>query len=375
MTNRLRRKSSNSPQLPRRSLGRGREEAVFPAAPTVAELPDNYAFMLRELKERIAVERLRTVVSANAGMVLLYWDVGSVILQRQQSEGWGTHVIDRLSADLRKTFPDMRGLSPRNLKYMRAFAAAWPERQIVQEVLAQITWYQNIALLEKLNDADTRLWYARKARENGWSHSILAMQIETMAHTRFGKATHNFPATLPPSDSDMAAQIFKDPYLFDFLGTADQRREREVEQALVDHIQSFLLELGTGFAFLGRQVHLEVGDQDFYIDLLFYHVKLRCYVVIELKAGPFEPGFVGQLNMYLSAVDDLLRHPDDKPTIGLLLCRSKTELVVEYALHGLKKPIGVAQWETRLVKSLPEEFKGILPTVEEIEAALERGKK
>ena len=176
---------------------------------------------------------------------------------------------------------------------------------------------------------------------------------------------------MPPSDSDMAGQIFKDPYLFDFLGTADPRREKEIETSLVGHIQKFLLELGTGFAFVGRQVHLEIGNKDFYIDLLFYHLKLRSYVVIELKAGTFDPGFVGQINMYLSAVDDLLNHPDDKPAIGLLLCRSKNNLVVEYALRGLKRPVGVAQWETRIMKSLPKEFKGILPTVEEIERELE----
>jgi predicted nuclease of restriction endonuclease-like (RecB) superfamily len=264
----------------------------------------------------------------------------------------------------------MRGLSPRNLKYMRAFAAAWPERAIVQEPLARIPWFHQIALLEKLGNPKERLWYARMSAAHGWSHNILAVQIATRAHTRHGKALTNFTSSLPPVDSDMAAQIFKDPYLFDFLGTADTRREREVEQALIDHIQRFLLELGAGFAFVGRQVHLEFASEDYYLDLLFYHLKLRCYVVIELKAGKFEPGFVGQINMYLAAVDDLLRHADDKPTIGLLLCRSKNELMVEYALRGAGKPIGVAQWETKLVEQLPPELKGSLPTVEEIEAEL-----
>jgi predicted nuclease of restriction endonuclease-like (RecB) superfamily len=264
----------------------------------------------------------------------------------------------------------MKGFSPRNLKYMRAFAAAWPERKIVQEPLAQITWYHNLALIEKLTKSEERLWYARQTLKNGWSHNILVLQIDNRAYERQGKAITNFRETLPPADSDLVAQIFKDPYLFDFLGTADPRREREVEQALVDHIQKFLLELGTGFAFVGRQVLLEVGDQDFHVDLLFYHLKLRSYVVIELKAVPFEPAFVGQLNLYLSAVDDLLRHPDDKPSIGLLLCRSKNKVVVEYALRHLKRPIGVAEWETSIVKSLPKEFEGILPTVEEIEAEL-----
>ncbi|MCK5806601.1 MAG: DUF1016 family protein, partial [Lentisphaeria bacterium] len=214
------------------------------------------------------------------------------------------------------------------------------------------------------------LWYARQTVENGWSRNILALQIENRLHERQGMAVSNFSKSLPPGDSDMASQVFKDPYLFDFLGTADPRREREVEQALVDHIQRFLLELGSGFAFVGRQVQLEVGDQDFVLDLLFYHLKLRSYVVIELKAVPFAPAFVGQLNLYLSAVDDLLRHPDDKPTIGLLLCREKNRVVVEYALRDLNKPIGVAEWETSIVEKLPDDLKGSLPTVEEIEAEL-----
>jgi predicted nuclease of restriction endonuclease-like (RecB) superfamily len=209
-----------------------------------------------------------------------------------------------------------------------------------------------------------------RSAEQGWSHNILSLQIDGRAHERAGKALTNFKATLPPADSDLAAQVFKDSYLFDFLGTADPRREREVEQALVDHIQRFLLELGSGFAFVGRQVHLEFASRDYYLDLLFYHLKLRCYIVIELKAVPFDPGFAGQMNLYLSAVDDLLRHEDDKPTIGLLLCRAKDRFVVEYALRDLRKPIGVAGWETTLVEKLPKELKGVLPTVEEIEAEL-----
>jgi predicted nuclease of restriction endonuclease-like (RecB) superfamily len=364
-----RRKTSDDSKL-RGSLGRRREEALFPAAPPIGEMPRDYPEILRKIKERIGQERLRVVLAANSAMVLLYWDIGRMILERQERAGWGARVIDRLAHDLRDAFPGMKGFSPRNLKYMRAFAAAWLDPKIVQEVLAQITWYQNLALLEKLEDQNDRLWYARAARSHGWSRNILAMQIDSRAHERQGKALTNFKETLPAAESDMADQVFKDPYLFDFLGTADPRRESEVERALVDHIQKFLLELGSGFAFVGRQVLLEVGDQDFYVDLLFYHLRLRCYVVIELKAVPFNPGFVGQLNMYLSAVDDLLRHSDDKPTIGLLLCRSKNKLVVEYALRHLKRPIGVAEWETKIVKSLPKELRGSLPTVEEIEGEL-----
>jgi len=335
-------------------------------------LPTEYPRLLEDLKQRIGQERLRVTLAANAAMVLLYWDIGQAILQRQEREGWGAKVIDRLSADLRDAFPDMQGLSPRNLKYMRAFAEAWPDRTFVQAPLAQITWYHNLALLEKLKKPEERLWYATKVIENGWSRDILTLQIGGQLHLRQGKAITNFPAALPPTDSDLAAQVFKDPYLFDFLGTADPRREREVERALIDHVERFLLELGQGFAFVGRQKALEVGDSDFIIDLLFYHYKLRCFVVVELKAVPFDPAFVGQLNLYLSAVDDLLRQPEDKPTIGLLLCKGKDRLVAEYALRGLRKPIGVADWETQIVTALPKELQASLPTVEQIEAELQR---
>lgn len=356
----------------RLSRGRAKEDARFTAAPPVAALPADYAATLAEIKQRLQQARLRTLLAANAQMVMAYWETGRVILSRQEAEGWGARVIDRLSGDLREAFPEMKGLSPRNLKYMRAFAAAWPDPEIVQGTLAQIGWYQNITLLDKVEGAEVRLWYARQALQHGWSQPILCIQIDNRLHERQGKAQNNFPQTLPPADSDMAAQIFKDPYLFDFLGTADPRREREVEQALVDHIQRFLQELGAGFAFVGRQVHLEVGDQDFYLDLLFYHLKLRRYVVVELKAVPFQPGFAGQMNLYLSAVDDLLRHPQDQPTIGLLLCKERNKLVVEYALRGLESPIGVAEWKTRLTETLPKELEGVLPTVEEIEAELKR---
>jgi len=360
------------PTTPGRRLQRvSRNSAAFPNGPLPSGLPSDYSEVLGTIKARIQQERLRAVMMANSGMVLLYWDIGRMILERQQHSGWGAKIVDRLASDLHDAYPDMKGFSPRNLKYMRAFSAAWPDRVIVQGPLAQITWYHNIALLEKVSTAADRLWYARKAVEHGWSQPILVLQIESRAHQRHGKTVNNFKLTLPPADSDMATGVFKDPYLFDFLGTADHRREREVEQALVDHMQRFLLELGTGFAFVGRQVRLEVGDQDFYVDLLFYHLKLRRYVVIELKAVPFAPEFVGQMNVYLSAADDLLRHPDDKPTVGLLLCRSKDKVVIEYALRNLKSPLGVAGWETAIMEKLPRELRTSLPTVEEIEAELE----
>ena len=365
------RKSAEGNGADRRlARGRGKPGAIFPTAAGKLSLPDNYASVLEELKRRIQTERLRIMLSANAGMVLLYWDIGKGILAQQDRQGWGAKIIDRLSADLKDAFPEMGGFSPRNLKYMRKFAESWPDRAIVQRTVAQIPWRSNLALLDKLQDVQTRLWYAEETIENGWSRDILVMQIESSLHLRQGKAINNFELALPPTDSDMASQVFKDPYLFDFLGTADPSREREVEQALMDHVQRFLLEMGAGFAFVGRQVLLEVGDRDFRPDLLFYHLKLRCYVVVELKAVPFDPAFTGTLNLYLSAVDDLLGHEDDKPTIGLLLCKSKDRMVVEYALGGYNRPMGVAEWETSLTQSLPEEFKSSLPTIEQIEAEL-----
>lgn len=295
-----------------------------------------------------------------------------IILQRQQEAAWGAKVIDRLSADLRKAFPNMRGLSTRNLLAMKIFAREFPNSPIAQQPVAQLPWGHVLQIIQRIKDPVDREFYIRETLAHGWSRSILEIQIGQQLHLRIGKAQNNFSSTLPPSDSDLAVQVFKDPYLFDFLGTADPRREVEVEQALVDHIQQFLLELGAGFAFVGRQVHLEVGDEDFYLDLLFYHLKLRRYVVIELKARAFEPGDAGQINLYRSAVDDLLRHPDDQPTIGLLLCKGKNKLLVEYALSGLEQSIAVADWKTQLTETLPPEFQGSLPTLEQIEAELSR---
>lgn len=356
----------------RRALGRARPdgEARFPVPPPKSELPSGYGETLRELKSRIQQTRLRTVLAANAALIQLYWDLGRTILDRQAREGWGAKVVDRLSADLREAFPDMSGLSSRNLLFMRGFAEAYPEAKIVKQLVSQLPWGHIVKLLQRVKSEEERHWYMRKAVEEGWSRAILDLQIDRRLFERQGKAVNNFALTLPPVDSDMAAQIFKDPYLFDMIGTADPRREAEVERALVAHVEKFLLELGAGFAFLGRQVALEVGDTDFKVDLLFYHVRLHAYVVIELKAVPFEPAFVGQLNLYLSAADDLLKQPEDKPTIGLLLCRGKNEVHVEYALRHLNRPVGVADWATRLVDKLPKELEGSLPTIEQLEAEL-----
>jgi predicted nuclease of restriction endonuclease-like (RecB) superfamily len=329
---------------------------------------DGYVELLRDLKQRIRTAQVKAALAVNRELVLLYWGIGNDILARQKRDGWGAKVIERLAKDLHSEFPNMSGLSPRNLKYMRAFADAWPDESIVQQAAAQLPWFHNCIILDKVKAIEERLWYIRAAIENGWSRNILALQIEGGLYRRAGKAVTNFEARLPKPDSDLAQQLIKDPYNFDFLTLADDARERELETGLLAHLQRFLLELGAGFAFMGRQVRLEVGGEEFFIDLLFYHVKLRCYVVIDLKMTAFKPEYTGKMNFYLAAVDDMLRHPDDKPSIGLILCKGKNQLVVEYALRGTSTPMGISEF-THLEK-LPEQLKGTLPTIEEIEAEL-----
>lgn len=355
----------------RAHLGREHAGASFPVAPASQEMGQGYKTLIEDLKNDIRSQRVRTVMSASVDMICLYWRIGKAVSERQAELGWGSRVADRMSEDLRRAFPDMSGFSARNLKYMKKFAECWPDYELVQRTVALIPWRSNVALMDKLEDANARLWYAQKALENGWSRDVLALQIGSHLMERSGAQVDNFEKTLPPAKSDMAIQVFKDPYLFDFLGTDVPRREVEVERKLTAHIQEFLLELGQGFAFVGRQVHLEVGGDDFYIDLLFYHLKLRCFVVIELKACEFEPGFLGQLSMYQGAVDDLLRHEGDAPTIGLLLVKGKNKTVVEYSIEGFAKPIGVADWTSELEASLPEDIKSSLPTIQEIEAQVE----
>lgn len=355
----------------RNQMGKTKEGVIFPIAPNLSEMSDAYLKFIEEVKAEIQKQRISVVINANSSMICLYWNIGRTILKKQEEEGWGTKVIDRMAKDLKDAFPEMSGFSPRNIKYMRKFAESWPDFEIVQRVVAQLPWRTNISLMDKLKDEESRIWYAYKAIENGWSKTIMDLQIESRLMERSGKSVNNFPTVLPPMDSDMVNQVFKDPYLFDFLGTDMPRREVEIERKLTEHIQSFLLELGQGFAFVGRQVHLEVGGDDFYLDLLFYHLKLRCYVVIELKACDFEPGFISQLNMYQNVVNDVLRHPDDEPTIGLLLVKGKNKTVVEYSLAGYQNPIGVAEWKNQIAKALPEELRSSLPSVEEIEKELE----
>lgn len=352
-------------------MGKNKDGVLFPVAPNLSEMSDVYLKFIEEVKSEIQKQRISVVLNANSSMICLYWNIGRAILKKQEEEGWGAKVIDRMAKDLKDAFPEMSGFSPRNIKYMRKFAECWPDFQIVQQVVAQIPWRTNRMLLDKLDTEKSRIWYAYKTIENGWSSNMLELQIQSGLMERSGRSTNNFPVALPPADSDMVNQVFKDPYLFDFLGTDMPRREVEIERQLTEHIQSFLLELGQGFAFVGRQVHLEVGGDDFYIDLLFYHLKLRCYVVIELKACDFEPGFISQLNMYQNVVNDILCHPDDKPTIGLLLVKGKNETVVEYSLAGYQNPIGVAEWKNQIAKALPEELRSSLPSIEEIEKELE----
>lgn len=331
---------------------------------------DDYADLLRTLKERIRAAQVRASLSVNRELVLLYWQIGRDILARQASASWGAKVIDRLAADLRRDFPEMKGFSTRNLKYMRAFAETHPDRQFVQEALAQITWYHNITLLDKIKDSSAREWYIRKTIEHGWSRNVLVHQIESGLYQRQGKAITNFDRTLPLPQSKMAHQTLKDPYIFDFLNLGEKAEERDFERGLTEHIRKFLLELGVGFAFVGSQYHLEVGDQDFYLDLLFYHLRLRCFVVIDLKMGEFQAEYAGKMNFYLSAADDLLRHKDDQPSIGIILCKTKNKVIVEYALRDTRKPIGVSGY--KLTESLPKKLQGKLPTVEELEKGLRK---
>ncbi len=356
----------------RKQRGKEKDKVVFPVPESLVNLPSDYPNFIAELKNKIAKERLKTVISANVSMLLLYWEIGNAILKQQKNEGWGTKVIDRMSYDLKQEFPAIKGFSPRNLKYMRKFAETWKDYKIVQRTVAQIPWRTNIVLMDKLKDQNLRFWYANKTIELGLSKDVLVFQIESQLHLREGNATTNFKEALPPMQSDMAQQVIKDPYIFDFVGNDAHLRELELENNLLQHIQKFLLELGQGFAFVGKQVHLELGGKDFYVDLLFYHLKLRCYVVVELKTGEFKPGYISKLNMYINVVNDVLKHKTDKETIGLLLVKNKNKLVVEYSLAGFKNPIGVSNWENEIVKSLPKEFKSNLPTIEEIESQLNK---
>jgi predicted nuclease of restriction endonuclease-like (RecB) superfamily len=331
---------------------------------------DNYKQFLNDLKSRVETSRYKASLSVNREMILLYHHIGTEILRSQDKHGWGAKIIDQLSRDLRSEFPDMKGFSPQNLKYMKRFAEEYNVEEIGQQAVDQLPWGHNITLMYEIADKKEREFYIQKVKEHGWTRNILSMQIETNLYSREGKAVTNFSATLPALHSDLAQATLRNPYLFDFLSLGKDAHEREVEKALVAHIERFLLEIGEGFAFLGRQYHLQVEDQDFYLDLLFYNIKLRSFLVVELKSGKFKPEYTGKMNFYLSAVDDLLRQPSDNPSIGLILCRSKVGVLAEYALRDMSKPIGLAEY--RLTELLPKEIKTILPTIEELEVELSK---
>lgn len=334
------------------------------------KLPADYADWLTSLKQRIRGARQRALLAANDEQIRLYHDIGRDILDRQSQKGWGAKVIEHISADLRAAFPEMKGLSASNLKYMRFFAQECPDRLIGQQSADQLPWFHIVTLITKLSDNALRDWYAREALKQAWSRDTLVIQIKNQLHIRQGAAVTNFTERLAPQQAGLATEILKDPYHFDFLGLGDEAHEKDIEGALIRHITRFLLELGAGFAFVGRQFRLEVEGDEFFLDLLFYHTRLKCYVVVELKATPFKPEHTGQLNFYLAAVDAQIKAPDDKPTIGLLLCKTKKRLVAEYALSGIDKPMGVAEYQ--LVRALPTPLDTNLPTIEELEAELSR---
>ncbi len=335
-----------------------------------SEIVKNYATILTSLKEKIRHRQQQASLQVNTQLLELYWEIGHVILQQQAQQGWGAKVIDRLAKDLKADFPEMKGLSIRNVKYMRAFAEAYPDGLFVQAALAQLPWYHHITLLDKVKSREERLFYAQQASENAWSRNVMVHQIESQLYGRQGKAITNFAKTLPSPQSDLAQETLKDPYHFDFLEMSEKLRERDLENALIDNIKRFLLELGKGFAYIGNQYNLNVAGDDYFLDLLFYNTRLHCYVVFELKVGDFRPEYAGKLNFYINAVDHEIKTESDQPTIGVLLCKTPNRTVVKYALEGLDKPLGVADY--KLSPSLPEPLQANLPTEEELTQEMEK---
>lgn len=364
-----------------------------------------YSNLLSDIKERVRRAQHRAILAANAEMIVMYWDIGSMIASRQTSEGWGTKVIPRLAVDLKNELPEEKGFSERNIKRMLRFYREYPalpptvklvpqaaalmeshasatspivpqpaaqspddKFQPSWDVLLSIPWFHNVILIEKVKDSTTRLWYAMQTARQGWSRETLAAQIKSETHLRQGAAVNNFDDRLPTVHAQLASGLLKDPYMFDFLTLEDHFHERELETGLLTHIEKFLLELGRGFAFVGRQYRLEVSEREFFLDLLFYHLQLRCFVVVDLKKGEFKPEYAGKMNFYCSAVDDRLRHPQDEPTLGLILCQTKDRIIAEYSLRDIEKPIGVADYE--LTRALPEKLASSLPSIEDIEAEL-----
>lgn len=330
----------------------------------------SYAILLQKLKTEISQARIRAHLSVNKEMIFLYWKIGNQILERQKEERWGSKVIENISKDLRKEFPEMKGLSAQNLKYMRKFAEVYTSDEISQQAVDQIPWGHNIKILYDVKEKKEKYWYIQKTIENGWSRNVLSLQIQSNLYAREGKSINNFRSTLPSPQSDLAASIIKDPYNLEFLDIQGKFHERELEGKLIDHIRNFLLELGQGFAFIGNQYHIELEGEDYYLDLVFYHVKLKCYVVIELKTGKFKPEYAGKLNFYLNLMDKRVKDESDNPTIGLILCEQKRGITVEYAIEGINKPMGVSQF--KLTEQLPDQLRDYLPTAEDL-AKLKEG--
>jgi predicted nuclease of restriction endonuclease-like (RecB) superfamily len=339
----------------------------------------DYRQWLSDLKTRFRQVQLKAAVAVNTALLQFYWDLGTDIVARQAHADWGSGFLNQLSADLMHEFPEMKGFSVRNLKYIRQWQQFWTESAIGQQPVAQlakqpvspvlsIPWGHNLAIIAKCKQHDEALYYVQATQTHGWSRSVLVHQIESGLYQREGKAVTNFEQTLPAAQSDLAKQMLKDPYKFDFFSLSKEYTERELESGLIEHITQFLLEFGAGFAYLGRQVPLQVGEREFFLDLLFYHTRLHCYVVIELKTGDFEPEFAGKLNFYLKAVDEQRRGQGDQPTIGLLLCKNKDRLVAEYALSDIHKPMGISEYT--LSHALPENLRDQLPSIEAIEREL-----
>jgi len=349
-------------------MAKKQKKSLVPARAS-SHIPTGYPNFLKDLKLRIQSAQLKAAASVNRELTSLYWDIGQQLSKKTTRGGWGSKIVEHLSRDLAEAFPGVAGFSKRNLELMRQFAQCYP-KDIYETAVSQIPWGHNIVLMQRLDSYEERLWYAQQTITSGWSRNVLVMWIESGLHKRKGKAVNNFALTLPESQSDLAVESLKDPYCLDFLTLTDKTQEKEIEQGLINHLQKFLLELGQGFAFISRQYHLEIGGEDSYIDLLFYHYKLKCFVVIELKAGPFKPTDAGQVNFYLAAVDKLLKQPGDNPTIGMILCKERNKITAEYALSNLKSPIGVSSYTANLVEKLPKELKGKLPSIEEIEAEL-----
>ncbi|MGB3494240.1 MAG: PDDEXK nuclease domain-containing protein [Elainellaceae cyanobacterium] len=341
----------------------------MPKSPPLFPEDDNYFALLDGLKQRIRSAQVKAALTVNQELILLYWQMGCEILARQKQEGWGSKVIERLAQDLKREFPEMKGFSRSNLMYMRAFAEAYPDEPFVQQAAGRIPWFHNCTLLDKVKPPDERVWYIQKTIENGWSRNVLILQIESDLFKRQGGAITNFERTLPLPQSDLAQQIIKDPYNFDFLTLGDALQERELERGLIERIRDFLLELGVGFAFMGSQYPIVVDEKEYRLDLRFYHTRLHCHVVIDLKMGEFEPEFSGKMNFYVSAVDSYLRGDGDNRTIGIILCRSKRKTTVEFALQDVHKPIGVSTY--RLNQNLPKQLQDNLPTAEQLEMELE----